>query len=184
MTRLSISVLMVALAGCRPASQATDRPTSGAGDATLVDARRPGEVLEATIPLIGGGSVGLERFRGRVVILELSASYREEWRPAHQLYRSMLEQHGEDALSVIAVSMDMDPQAIQRHWDRDPPPFVLGWDPQGALAARLRVRRLPTVFVLDAKGRVVHLGEGFSVEAAHELEERVATLFGHGHPGG
>jgi hypothetical protein len=32
--------------------------------------------------------------------------------------------------------------------------FDLGWDPQGALAARLQVAALPTVVVLDRGGRI------------------------------
>lgn len=40
-------------------------------------------------------------------------------------------------------------------WDRDPPPFLLGWDPAGALALRLGVAALPAAFVLDPRGKPV-----------------------------
>ena len=40
-----------------------------------------------------------------------------------------------------------------------PPAYHVGWDPQGALALRLGVQVLPTVFVWTLRGRVVARGQ-------------------------
>jgi hypothetical protein len=38
--------------------------------------------------------------------------------------------------------------------------FDLGWDPQGALAARLQAAALPTVVILDRRGRITFVQAG------------------------
>jgi hypothetical protein len=127
-----------------------------------------GEPLDATIPLFAGDSTELSALRGKVVILELSATDRPGWVEAHAHYRELL---GEvPSLEVVAVSIDDAIEPLQAEWDRDPPPFVLGWDPQGALALRLGVKSLPTTFVLDAQGRIVGATAGFDGKTLQEID--------------
>jgi hypothetical protein len=163
MKRLILVVSMVA--SCRPTASETPAPTN----AQPPPSTEPGPVLEASIPLLSGDAVALGSFRGKVVVLELSASYRDSWEVAHRHYRGLLDTHGEDALAVVTVSMDMEADAIGRYWEQDPPPFVLGWDPQGALAARLGVQRLPAIFVLDRQGRLLLERGGFDEAVAQEI---------------
>ena len=118
-----------------------------------------GQPLDATIPLFAGDSTQLSALRGKVVILELSATDRPGWQQAHTHYRALLTELTD--LEVVAVSIDDAIEPLQAEWDVDPPPFVLGWDPQGALALRLGVKSLPTMFVLDREGRIVGATAGF-----------------------
>jgi len=78
---------------------------------------------------------------------------------AQQRWRALVEQRG-DAVAVVCVALDADANALPASWIDDPPPFVLGWDPQGAIAARLQARVLPTVVLLDAGGTIVAVFEG------------------------
>jgi hypothetical protein len=128
-----------------------------------------GQPLDATIPLFAGDSTQLSALRGKVVILELSATDRPGWQQAHTHYRALLDELA-PALEVVAVSIDGAVEPLRAEWDVDPPPFVLGWDPQGALALRLGVKSLPTAFVLDREGRIVGATAGFDAKTLRELD--------------
>ena len=113
----------------------------------------PGEVLEATVPLLGGGGQELAQLRGRVVVLDIASSVEPGWVEAQERWRALVDELGEDRLAVVSVAVDPDPQHLRQQWDRDPPPFILAWDPQGALPLRLGLSSLPTTIVLDQQGR-------------------------------
>jgi peroxiredoxin len=179
MKRLVLASASLPLLACRPAPGSADTPdsTAGAADDSIIGTERSVEVVELSVPLFGGGAVELERFRGRAVVLEVSASYADGWAELHEHYARLLDAHEND-LSVIAVSLDMEPSQLAS-WERDPPPFTLGWDPQGALAARLGVTRFPTVFVLDRDGVLVEEITGFS-EVNLGIEQALARALGTG----
>jgi peroxiredoxin len=171
--------IVVALAAARTCGGSTDAPEPAPAPERASTAAAPeppvaaGEPLQATIPLFSGDTTDLHALRGKVVILELSATDRPGWSEAHQHYRELLAELEPDRLEVVVVSIDPVVDPLREDWDVDLPPFVLGWDPQGALALRLGVRALPTTFVLDAQGRIVGATAGFDAQTLKQLDRLV-----------
>jgi hypothetical protein len=137
------------LLGCRPATPTTTKAPDDSAPAALPTSRHAaGEVLDANIPLAHGGVLPLASLRGKVVILELGgAADRDATVEAD--YAALAESSGA-GLAIVMVALD------PGGWHDDAPPHTLGWDPQGALAAKLRAATLPTVIVLDTEGRIAH----------------------------
>lgn len=155
---VGVAALGLLLLACGPKAEAgggTVTPTAGASAL----AGRVGQVLELTVPLVGGGWQPLAELRGKAVLLELSDAAVAGRDAAQARWRALVEREGE-RVAVVCVAMDAEAGALPGSWVDDPPPFVLGWDPQGALAARLQARALPTVVLLDASGRIVGVYEG------------------------
>ena len=159
--------------GCAPSSATPspepppDSPPASAVDEASAQASaapREGVPIELDVPLISGESEALAALRGKVVVLMLSSSDRPGWSGFRSHFESRLDQIGRERLVVVAVANDADPEHLKAEWDRDPPPFLLGWDPDGALALRLGVAALPAVFVLDPDGHA--RGNLASVDAA------------------
>lgn len=153
-----LAALVLAAAGCGPAAGKGGGGTQTPASAPSAVAGRVGEVLELTVPLVGGGQRALAELRGTPVLLELADASSPDRDAVQRRWRALVEQRG-DAVTVVCVAMDADPNALPASWIDDPPPFVLGWDPQGAIAARLQLRVLPTVVLLDAQGRIVAVHE-------------------------
>lgn len=155
-----VAVLAATTTACGPRA-ASGEGARGPASVPSAAAGRVGEVLELTVPLVGGGRRTLAELRGKAVLLELSdASASEPEREAVQRrWRALVEQRG-NAVTVVSVALDADVGTLPASWTVDPPPFVTGWDPQGAIAARLQLRVLPTVVLLDAAGRIVAVHEG------------------------
>ena len=109
------------------------------------------------MPLWGGGSLELAELQGRPVLLALEDASVPEREAAHDRYRTLVEQ--DEEIVVVVVSLDPAEEDLPAGW-HEAPPFVLGWDPQGALAARLGLVALPTVVLLDRGGTIVSVHEG------------------------
>jgi len=150
---------VLALLGCGPRAGGSGGETQTPGAAPSALSQRVGQVLELSVPLVGGGQEGLAELRGKAVLLELTDASEPDREAVQRRWRALVEQRG-DAVAVVCVAMDADASTLPASWTDDPPPFVLGWDPQGAVAARLQVRVLPTVVLLDAAGRIVGVHEG------------------------
>ena len=74
--------------------------------------REEGDVLVLTIPRVGGDILDLRELRGRVVVLELSATWVEGWRERYALYNDLLRAHGAEDLAVVLIAMDNEREAI------------------------------------------------------------------------
>ena len=119
--------------------------------------REEGDVLVLTIPRVGGDILDLRDLRGRVVLIELSATWVEGWRDRYTLYNDLLRTYGADRLAVVLVAMDNEREAITLEPEVRSPGFELGWDPQGAVAAQLQAAAVPTAIVIDRQGRIAHI---------------------------
>ena len=135
--------------------------------------RETGELLEATVPLVDGDGLPLGDLRGRVVVLELTATWADRWPETFAFYSRLLQQHGPDRLAVVLVAMDNERAALSPEPGVRGQGFDLGWDPQGALAARLQVAALPTVVVLDRHGRVAFVQGGAPPGSTLAIEDGI-----------
>jgi hypothetical protein len=146
-------------------------------------AGRVGQGLELTVPLMGGGRRELAELRGKPVLLELADAGSPGRDAAQARWRALVAGRGE-GIAVVCVALDPDAAALPASWTDDPPPFVLGWDPQGALAARLQLVVLPTVVLLDAAGTIAAVHEGTPPDDAAIERWLAATPSepAHGHP--
>jgi len=120
------------------------------------------------VPLASGEVLPIAELRGKVVLLELSDAAHRDAKVLGD-YARLAETHGED-LAVVVVSLDRD------GWQSPVAPYVLGWDPEGALAARLQAAALPTVVVLDREGRIAHQHGGADANAHAEAVATVERL--------
>src|SRR5690606_13455706 len=161
-------IAIVLAIGCRVDASSSTPPRASAVARSPVPLGAPtrlvGQTLDEIVPLRGGGGLPLRDLQGQVVLLELGTTAEPTWAQAQARWRALAEAHG-GALRVVSVVHDPDLLAAGVVWDRDPLPFIHGWDPQGALALRLGVTHLPTRVILDRTGKVVALLEGADRDA-------------------
>lgn len=183
MTRLGPArtlVLALALAGCQTApgkprsTVPPNLPPEPLPDPVHAPIdREPGELLAATVPLVDGDGLDLTSLRGRVVALELTATWAGRWPETFAFYSRLLQEHGPDRLAVVVVAMDAERATLSPEPGVRGRGFDLGWDPQGALAARLQVAALPTVVVLDRQGRVAFVQASDPAGATAAIEDGI-----------
>jgi peroxiredoxin len=174
MTRHRAPLLaLAALAACTRTPPPRDPEPAPEPASTAPIRGAAGDVLDVTVPLLDGRGVALQDLRGRVVVLELTSAADPAWRETFAFYNRLVREHGPARLAVFVVAVDPERAALSPEPDLRADGFELGWDPQGALAARLQAIALPTVVVLDRAGRIAHVQGGPAAGATRSLEDSV-----------
>jgi hypothetical protein len=177
LTALSLSLALVSACPTgvtTPPSDADDPMTEIDADSEPIIPAEPanrssGDELDATIPVVGGDALELSSLRGRPVLLEISASWEPGFAEAHAFYVELLAAHPE--LAVVVVVADPADASLDMLGDA----FILAWDPAGALAAKLTVATMPTMFVVDRSGHISVVVNGWSDEVRDTLACAVAA---------
>ncbi len=159
---LGLAVLACGGAPARPAP----RPIAAAAAAPLppVEYRlRSGEPWSSRAAL------------GRVIVLDVWATYCQPCRKAFPKLGALAAAHPEAV--VIGVSVDEDDAAVEAFLREVPAAFTIARDPaQSVQSGPLAISRLPTLLVVDRRGRVRFRGEEMAESDYDVLPGLVAAL--------
>ena len=107
-----------------------------------------------TVPAFPSGSLALNSYRGKVVVLNLWATWCppcvEETPSLEEFARKMRDQ----GVIVLGISVDEDPQKLQDFIQQNHLSFPIGRDPERALSARYGTFQFPETYILDRRGLV------------------------------
>ena len=159
------ALVAIALAGCAP-SRTVRRGSS-----------QVGQRLELAAPDLGGREVDVGAHRGVVRIVDFWASWCEPCRDAMPELDALVRDLGPRGLAVYAVSFDEDREQIAQFLKATPVDFPVLWDKGGdRYAARYEVNRLPTTLLVDRKGVVRRVLDGWSDSKVRETRREVERL--------
>jgi thiol-disulfide isomerase/thioredoxin len=162
---------LVLLAGCVTPGPPLTGGASSAG--------RGGAPLDFTLPRLDGQPYSLKSDRGSVVLLDVWATWCEPCRDALPLYQDLLKEYGARGLKVYAISVDTDTKLIPAFLAETKVNLPVLLDPAGAFVeSALKVKVMPTAFLIDRRGvvRVTHEGfdEGLLATWLHDVESLLA----------
>ena len=157
------AALGVALAVFAAAASAT-----GVGDSAPPFALRDGQ----------GNAVALAALHGRVVYVDFWASWCGPCRRSFPWMNDMQQRYGSRGLAIVAINVDKNPADAARFLERFPARFTVAYDRDGATPAAYAVQEMPSSFLIDAKGRVLDVEQGFHDDRKAVLEQRIASLLG------
>ncbi len=163
---LGVSLLTLSCSGGRGAS------SGAASTHELTGAMAPAFELE---PIGGGESIGPAKFGGKVVIVDFWATWCAPCRDSFPAYQRLL---GEFAgkLVVIGVSVDEDAAGIPAFRSETGATFPLVWDRDQSVSNVYKPAKMPTSFVVDQKGLIRYVLEGFHPGDDAEIERIVRDL--------
>jgi peroxiredoxin len=140
----------VAVAGCTGAQNAPQQQMGQAAPDFTVQTLQP-----------NGGQVSLASLRGKVVVLDIWASWcapcAQELPKLADLYNA---EHA-NGLEVVAVSQDSDPADAQRFLQEHPLPFTIASDPQNSVAGAYNPSNMPSSYVISKDGQIVYVNAGY-----------------------
>jgi peroxiredoxin len=118
-----------------------------------------------TLPDLAGRQISLSDLRGRVVLLNLWATWCPPCVEEMPSLQQLQDRLGAEGLSVVAISVDAAPgtpgpfgepggdvEAFAREFGIE---FTILLDPAAGVQRRYNVTGLPTTFLIDREGRVV-----------------------------
>jgi thiol-disulfide isomerase/thioredoxin len=115
--------------------------------------------------------------RGHVVLLDVWATWCEPCRDSLPLYMDMQKEFAAKGFKVLALNVDADPAQIPKFLEETKlqPDILL--DPNAEYAENtLKVKVMPTSLLIDRKGRVRSVHEGFAEEFFSKYMTEVQDL--------
>ena len=137
--------------------------------------------LDLTLPSYPDrSSFTLSSRKGRVVLLDVWATWCEPCRESLPKYQALAAKHGGKGLDVVTINVDGEaavPKAIPTFVTETKLSLPILLDTDAKLSEeQLRVKVMPTAFLVDRKGVVRHVHEGFEGETFDQLERQLEGL--------
>lgn len=127
------------------------------------------------LPLFEGGTVELDKLRGKPVVLSFWASWCGPCR--FELPELSRIQPMYPDVHFLAVNVDRDKKAAQKFLSRVKFSLPIAWDNEALILGEYSVISMPTMILIDKKGTVQYVKVGYSREKKLvELEEKIKGL--------
>jgi thiol-disulfide isomerase/thioredoxin len=124
----------------------------------------------------GNGSIRLDT-RGRVVLLDIWASWCAPCKEELPLLDNMAARLAPAGVEIIAISIDEEKaRAVGFTRGRPKWTLTLAHDPEGRVPALLQPPRMPTSYLIDRKGIIRHVNVGFDRGDIAKIEARLIGL--------
>jgi thiol-disulfide isomerase/thioredoxin len=125
----------------------------------------------------GGESYSIASDRGSVVLLDVWATWCEPCRDSLPLYEQLAKEYGPRGLKVYALNVDEDARAIPAFVAETKVALPILMDANAAVAERtLKVRMMPSTFLVDRRGVVRFVHEGFTEAFLQKYQTEIEQL--------
>ncbi|HVG61434.1 MAG TPA: TlpA disulfide reductase family protein [Hyalangium sp.] len=115
--------------------------------------------------------------RGSVVLLDVWATWCEPCRDALPVYEQLAKEYGSRGLKVYALNVDEDSRAIPDFLTETKVNLPILLDANAQVAEKtLGVKMMPTTFIVDRKGVVRFVHEGFAEEFLQKYQTEIEQL--------
>ncbi len=115
--------------------------------------------------------------RGSVVLLDVWATWCEPCRDALPIYEQLATKYGSRGLKVYALNVDEDSRAIPAFLTETKLGLPVLLDANAQVAEKtLGVKMMPTTFIVDRKGVVRFVHEGFAEEFLQKYQTEIEQL--------
>ena len=120
--------------------------------------------------------VQLSDYRGQIVYLDFWASWCQPCRKSFGWMNKMQSLYGAEGFKVIAINLDESRQKADRFLQQIPANFDVAFDPRGNTAESYNVKAMPSSYIIDKNGNVVHANLGFRAKDKEKLEVKIREL--------
>jgi cytochrome c biogenesis protein CcmG/thiol:disulfide interchange protein DsbE len=118
----------------------------------------------------------MQRFRGKVVIVDFWASWCKPCRQSIPWLNEMRTRYGASGLIIVGVNVDAERGDAERFLREVPIEFEVVFDPQGELAQKFGIKGMPSSYFFDRSGKMVGTHLGFRAAKKAENEAALEKL--------
>jgi len=130
----------------------------------------------AASPSWGGDSLDLQRYPGKIVIVDFWASWCAPCRQSFPWLNEMQLKYADQGLIVVGVNVDRVRADADRFLREVPAKFGIVYDPEGAIATRYDLPGMPTSLVFGRNGELIGTHVGFRSAVRDEREAELRKL--------
>ena len=122
------------------------------------------------------GSVSLKKYKNQVVVVDFWASWCVPCKYSFPWLNEMQERYGEDGLKIIGINVDKDKAMAEKFLEHVPASFDIAYDPEGEVADLYSLKVMPSSFLIDRDGNLVHAHKGFKTNDGSRMEDMIRDL--------
>jgi peroxiredoxin len=148
---------------------------TGAANAVERGAAAPGFSAPA---LTGGGNVSLAAYRGKVVYVDFWASWCPPCLESLPQFEALRKELPSDRFQIVAINLDKDPAKARAFLAKHPIGYPSASDPQGKIPGSFGLETMPTSYLIDERGVVRYVHEGFRKGDIDEIRAQIQKLLG------
>ena len=126
--------------------------------------------------LDGPGQRSLASYRGKVVYVDFWASWCTPCLTSLPLLDKLRGEFPPEQFQILAVNVDRDPGKARGFLAKHPVGYTSVSDPEGRLPEVFALETMPTSYLIDSRGIVRYVHEGFRAGDIDEIRERIRTL--------
>lgn len=116
---------------------------------------------EFSLPSLHGGTVALSSMRGKVVLIDFWAQWCEPCKKELPQLDRLAKEYAGKGVAIVAVNIDKQRDNAERMVKQLGVTLPVLLDPAGSVAGTYDLPKMPTSFVVDKKGIVRYVNEGF-----------------------
>ena len=125
-------------------------------------------------------TVQLSQYKGKVVYLDFWASWCDPCKRSFPWMNELQPLYGEDGFRIIAVNLDESRKNADEFLKKMPAKFDVAFDKSGRTAEAYNLKAMPSSFLIDRNGDLVHKSLGYRAEEKKILEKKIKQLVGKG----
>jgi len=122
------------------------------------------------------GDIQLKSYRGKVVYVDFWASWCGPCRLSLPELNKLRKQYRKKGFEVIAINLDEDKDDAMEFLKEFPVAFPTARDVKGTTPDKYGLQGMPTAYLIDRKGKVSLVHEGFKKTDSAELKHKIAAL--------
>ena len=129
------------------------------------------------LPDLGGSSVSLQQFQGKIVLLDFWATWCGPCRMSMPLLEDLQREYPND-LVLLAVNLQEEPDEVRRYVRQQRLSSRVLLDQEGKVGSAYGSESIPMQVLIDQKGVIRHIELGFSPSLGARLRGEIHRLIG------
>lgn len=114
--------------------------------------------------------------KGKVIYIDFWASWCKPCRESFPWMNNMKGKYEKDGLFIISINLDADKSYATEFLDEVPATFDVIYDPKGITARKLKIKGMPSSYLIDRSGKLVSGHNGFNDEKKKLFEQEIKDL--------
>ena len=123
-------------------------------------------------------TIELSKYKGKVVYLDFWASWCDPCKRSFPWMNELQTLYGEDGFEIIAINLDTSRKDAEEFLKQMPAKFDVAFDKSGKTAEAYNLKAMPSSFLIDRNGRLVHKSLGYRAEEKKIVEKKIQKLVG------
>lgn len=143
-----------------------------------IEQQAPAFTLAGMANIKPGQQISLSDYKGKVIYLDFWASWCGPCRKSLPELNEIRNKYASRGFEVIAINVDENPDDGLKFLREYSVSYPIAYDPKGTVPAAYQLKGMPYAFLIDRKGVVRHIHEGYRDGDRNKIETKVKALLG------